>query len=303
MNDCAAHLVDHVLPLQPIRQWVCSLPFELRTPLGYDRKLYADVINAFVSEVMRFYRFRAKHTLGLTSVSLAHPGAVTLVQRFDSALRSNVHAHTLALDGVYVLDAHGEQLEFHPLPSLSHEDVLSVAARTAARIRQVLRAHGRLSEPGDPGDEAVETDDFAVEQPVLLSFYHASARGRDLLSERAGRPTLRLLDPKAAAHRANAGVGTGKDTGAHAAPAEAASGSTRPATSSVRLSGSNQSRLSGWAARIRADHPSDRRTRRTAAPVTHCVSPGPLTPAASGRPLLPGRGSVPRSTAPSAALF
>ena len=121
--------------------------------------------------------------------------------------------HTLALDGVYVLDAHGEQLEFHPLPSLSHEDVLSVAARTAARIRQVLRAHGRLSEPGDPGDEALELDDFAVEQPVLLSFNHASARGRDLLSEGAGRPTLRLLDPKAAAHRANAGIGTGKDTG------------------------------------------------------------------------------------------
>ena len=29
---------------------------------------------------------------------------------------------------------------------------------------QVLRVHGRLSEPGKPGDEALEPDDFAVQQ-------------------------------------------------------------------------------------------------------------------------------------------
>ena len=178
--------------------------------MGYDRKLCADVINAFVSEVMRFYRFRAKHTLGLKSVSLAHPGAVTLVQRFDSALRLNVHAHTLALDGVYVQDTHGAELEFHPLPSLRQQDVVTVAARTAGRIRQVLRAHGRLAEAGEAGDELFEPDDFAVEQPALLSCYRASARGRDLLSERAGRLSLRLLDPARAAAR---GAGAGKDAG------------------------------------------------------------------------------------------
>lgn len=201
MNDTAAHLVDHVLPETPIRQWVCSLPFELRTPLGYDRKLCADVINAFVAEVMRFYRFRAKRLLGLQSVSLAHPGAVTLVQRFDSALRLNVHAHTLALDGVYVRDADSEKLVFHPLPSLTHEDVVEVATRTAERIRKVLQAHGRLAEEGC---HAPEQDDFAIEQPALLSCYDAAVKGRDLLSERAGRPTLRLVDSAKATRAMNA---------------------------------------------------------------------------------------------------
>ncbi len=201
MNDTALHLVDHILPETPIRQWVCSLPFDLRTLLGYDRKLCADIINAFVAEVMRFYRFQAKHFLGLQSVSLAHPGAVTLVQRFDSALRLNVHAHTLALDGVYVRDTDSEQLVFHPLPALTREDVVDVATRTAERIREVLRAHGRLA---GEGCELSEPDDLAIEQPVLLSFYQAATQGRDLLSERAGRPTLRLVDPAQAARGATA---------------------------------------------------------------------------------------------------
>jgi len=104
MNDTATHLVDRVLPLTPVRQWVCGFPFGLHALMGYDTKLRADVINAFVTEVTRFYRYHTKQTLGLNSISLAHPGTVTMIQRFDSALRLNVHAHTLALDGVYVRD-------------------------------------------------------------------------------------------------------------------------------------------------------------------------------------------------------
>ena len=36
------------------------------------------------------------------SMQDAHVGAVTFIQRSDSALRLNVHAHSLFLDGVYV---------------------------------------------------------------------------------------------------------------------------------------------------------------------------------------------------------
>ena len=45
--DVAAHMVDEVFPAVPIRQWVCSLPWPLRTPLGYDRELCADVMGGF----------------------------------------------------------------------------------------------------------------------------------------------------------------------------------------------------------------------------------------------------------------
>jgi len=34
LTERAAHLVDHVLPRVPVRQWVLSLPFELRYQLA-----------------------------------------------------------------------------------------------------------------------------------------------------------------------------------------------------------------------------------------------------------------------------
>ncbi len=39
---------------------MCSLPFQLRYLLGYDRELCASVLNAFVKELSRSYRRRAK---------------------------------------------------------------------------------------------------------------------------------------------------------------------------------------------------------------------------------------------------
>ena len=75
--------------------------------LGYDRQLCADVLEAFVVELSRALRRRAKKALGLPAKTRAHTGAVSVVQRGDSALRLNVHFHVLVLDGVYVRDADG----------------------------------------------------------------------------------------------------------------------------------------------------------------------------------------------------
>ena len=35
MNQTTVDLLAHVLPPQPLRQWVLTLPFELRAPLAY----------------------------------------------------------------------------------------------------------------------------------------------------------------------------------------------------------------------------------------------------------------------------
>ena len=48
MADTAAHLVDRVLPMVPIRQWVLSLPFALRYRLAYDSGLATDVLHIFI---------------------------------------------------------------------------------------------------------------------------------------------------------------------------------------------------------------------------------------------------------------
>ncbi|HEX7478524.1 MAG TPA: transposase zinc-binding domain-containing protein [Polyangiales bacterium] len=51
MSDASLHLTQCVLPEVPLRHWVCSLPFQLRHLLGYDRELCAKVLNAFVKDL------------------------------------------------------------------------------------------------------------------------------------------------------------------------------------------------------------------------------------------------------------
>lgn len=48
---------------------------------------------------------------GFTVASGARTGAVTLIQRFGSALNLNIHLHMLFLDGAYRF--HGSKAHFH----------------------------------------------------------------------------------------------------------------------------------------------------------------------------------------------
>ncbi|WP_181197928.1 transposase, partial [Enhygromyxa salina] len=105
--------------------------------MGYDRKLCADVLDAFIASLRRSLRCRAKAKLGLRSVEDARFGAITFIQRADSSLRLNVHFHCLVLDGVYVRDDEGE-LRFHSLGAPTHEEVTEVARWTHARLSGVL---------------------------------------------------------------------------------------------------------------------------------------------------------------------
>lgn len=85
--DTAVHLEESVLPAVPVRHWIYSLPWGLRALLAHDRGLCAEVVSAFVTELFRSLRRRAKARLELQSVARAHTGAVAAVQRTDSALR------------------------------------------------------------------------------------------------------------------------------------------------------------------------------------------------------------------------
>lgn len=97
MAEVAAHLVDHVFPEAPGRQWVLSLPHRIRYLLARHPTLCREVRGIFVRAVHSFYSRRAKaqgHASGRC-------GSVVQVQRFDNALRIDLHFHALILDGVY----------------------------------------------------------------------------------------------------------------------------------------------------------------------------------------------------------
>jgi hypothetical protein len=97
MAESAALLVDEVFPEQPVRQWVLSFPYPLRFLFASRPAIMGQVLGIV-------YRCIATHLVKKAGFSCktAQTGAVTLIQRFGSALNLNIHFHMLFLDGVYV---------------------------------------------------------------------------------------------------------------------------------------------------------------------------------------------------------
>ena len=80
----AALLVDEVFPEQPVRQWVLSFPYPLRF-LFASRPAIMGRVLGIVYRVIAAYLV---HKAGFTRKT-ARTGAVTLIQRFGSALNLN----------------------------------------------------------------------------------------------------------------------------------------------------------------------------------------------------------------------
>ena len=135
MADLAAHLVDAVLPYAPVRQWVLSLPYRVRFLLAYDPALCARVRRVLVRAILYWIKARAKHT----GAPDGRGGAVCFVQRFDSALRLNVHFHLLVLDGVFVRGA-DRRLQFAEIDPPTHADLQALIARLSRRLTRIVEA-------------------------------------------------------------------------------------------------------------------------------------------------------------------
>ena len=170
-----------------IRQWVLTLPYELRYRLAYDRELVGPVLDAYVRSIFACLRRRAKESYELTRDVNLLPGGVTFVQRFGGAINLNVHFHTLVLDGVYAVDRKAGSICFLRLTAPTQEDVLRVLTDTAGRI-----AH-RLERPG-LGEEvpAEEADPLSRDNPLLARLYAASVQGRISEGPRAGQRITRF---------------------------------------------------------------------------------------------------------------
>ena len=183
MSDTAARLVDDVFPKDvPVRQWVLSLPMEIRYRLAYDGKLLSDVLAVFLRVVRGCYQMRARAEV----YSDGRFGSVTFAQRFWSALNLNPHFHTLALDGVYI--ENGVEPKFHHAPILTDEDVCQIVETTAHRVIRLLERRGIL--------DGASIDRLADEEPVLAGVTAASVRGMVATGERAGMRVRRVLsDP------------------------------------------------------------------------------------------------------------
>ncbi len=138
MAEAAALLVDEVLPEQPVRQWVLSFPYPLRYLFASRPELMGRVLGIV-------YRAIATHLIRSAGFSRDHAqtGAVTLIQRFGSAVNLNVHFHMLFLDGVYVERSDG-RLRFRWVKAPTSAELTQLADTIARRVGRFLERQGLL---------------------------------------------------------------------------------------------------------------------------------------------------------------
>ena len=187
MTERAAHLVDAVLPWVPVRQWVLTMPYRLRYQMAWNHGLSRAVLRVYTRVLLDVYA-RGARARGIAG---GRTGMVTALQRAGGALNTNLHFHTLVLDGVFT-EAPGGALAFHPAPGPSDAEVAAALATIRHRVQRLLVRHGL-----EPADDATgPADRLAEESPVLAGIVGASVQGRVALGSRAGARVRRLGDAR-----------------------------------------------------------------------------------------------------------
>ena len=191
MSESAALLVDEVLPEQPMRQWVLSFPFQLRF-------LFASLPEIMGRVLGIVYRVIATHLVKKTGYTnqAAKTGAVTLIQRFGSALNLNIHFHMLFLDGVYVERPNGTA-RFRWVKAPTSAELTQLAHIIAHRVGRILERQGLLERDAENSYLAGD----AVDEDPMAQLLGHSITYRIAVGPQAGRKvftlqTLPACDPE-----------------------------------------------------------------------------------------------------------
>ena len=186
MVDTAAHLVDRVLPLVPVRQWVLSFPYPLR--LLYST--HPQALTRTLKIVLRAIETHLIRKAGLTRSSGARSGAITFIQRFGSALNLNVHLHMLIPDGIYTLSH--DKPRFHAVTAPSQSELTTLLNHIVRRITRQLTRDGLLAQEADQPYLDLQIED------TLDQFGAASLQYRVILGPNTGSRVLTLRNPVSA---------------------------------------------------------------------------------------------------------
>jgi hypothetical protein len=186
MAQTAAHLVDHVIPHVPVRQWVLALSIPLRLLLAAQPKLVTPMLQVVHRVITRFLLKQAG-----VKADEADSGAVSLIQRFGSAANLNVHLHCLVLDGVYRRSTDGAP-EFVEVPAPTDAALQTVLHKIITRTMKLLTRRGGLLVEEEGSTYMADNDADSDETRVLRPLQAAAWTYRIAFGPRAGRKVLTL---------------------------------------------------------------------------------------------------------------
>ena len=218
MAQTAIHQTENILPDTPIRQWVFTLPPDLRIYLAYHPEAMSDTLDIFMESVRFFYRksclpqtdhpptsYDPEALRDYTSLYPNDIGAITSIQRFNDALSLYPHFHTLVSDGLFVTSdppfdlwnrSAQEQVTdvtFHQTREPTNTDLLDILIHVRYRLIKRFIYKGYLRPTPDFNDEGKPI--FALywgseapneEMSQLLRCYAASTQLKHAFGPQAG---------------------------------------------------------------------------------------------------------------------
>jgi len=155
MAETAAHLVDHVIPHVPVRQWVLSVPKRLRPFLHHRPRTAGAVLHILLRALQATLREACP-----TAPATASIGTVSFLHRFGSSLNPHFHFHLCVVDGLFekVEGDTGQDpanpetpLRFHEATALNRELLERLQHTIRRRVLRHFERHGLL-EPHDAQD-------------------------------------------------------------------------------------------------------------------------------------------------------
>ncbi|PCI27280.1 hypothetical protein COB52_05015 [Candidatus Kaiserbacteria bacterium] len=125
----------------------------LRFLMAYKPDLINCVLKIFINAVQVHCRKKSKSF----GVKNSKCGAITVIQRAGGSLNSNVHFHTLFLDGVYTKTESG-RLRLLPLSAPSQEELENIVFKIQKKVIRLLEKQGCFLD--EPGEEALTKHRF-----------------------------------------------------------------------------------------------------------------------------------------------
>ena len=175
MTELAAHLCDSVIGEFPVRQFVVTVPANLRYLLAWNADLRGKVLSAIMRALQKHYVKQAE-AQGAVKPQF---GAVSVLQRWSGSLRCFPHWHILAADGAWARAEHGDADEMHfvTAPALREEQLEALLLDVATRVTLQVDRHFEKRDKAASNDD----DPLQASDPSFAAVLRQSLFGKDEL--------------------------------------------------------------------------------------------------------------------------